>query len=41
MNKLTKSVTIVSQVFGLLAGSNFTTATEKVMAEYPCTRYMY
>ena len=40
MNKITKSAKKLSPIFDLLMGVNFTTALEKVMAEYPYTRYM-
>jgi len=41
MNKVTKSVKRLIPRFDLLVGVNCTTALEKVMAEYPYTRYMY
>jgi hypothetical protein len=39
MNKVTKSINSLSRVFDLLLGSNFETAIENVMKEYPYIRY--
>ncbi|MFZ2036007.1 MAG: hypothetical protein WAU62_03715 [Dehalococcoidales bacterium] len=41
MNKVTKSIKKLSPIFDLLMGVNFATALEKVMGEYPDTRYTY
>jgi hypothetical protein len=41
MNKLKQSVKKLSPIFDVLIGVNITTAREKVMSEYPCTRYMH
>jgi len=39
MNKVTKSIKKLSPIFDLLMGINFAIALEKVMAEYPDTKY--
>jgi hypothetical protein len=41
MNKITKTAKKLSPIFDLLLGSNFETAAENVMKEYPYIRYRY
>jgi hypothetical protein len=41
MNNLTKSVKVISDVVALVMGSNFATPGERVMMEYPYTKYFH